>query len=135
MLRSLIAACVVGAGIGVGSVPAYWSIQPDLEFDRPVVNYVEQTQGQSVAMSVPVKIYEQAGDFTLRVSIVDDQKHVVRSFNSETITSDSTYQVLTGAQLPVGTYYVYVVVAYRLNPIRDSNQTFQIAVLKVKGNQ
>jgi|SRR5471030_115899 len=133
MVRSLVIAFFTGVGI-VSLLPMYWYVQPDHEFDRPVVHLVEQQFGHSAVLDIPVKNFEIGKSTSLKVSIVDNQDNVVREFSSE-ITTDSKYKVLTGDQIPEGEYAVYVDVAYQLNPIRSSSQGFQLAVLRVKGTQ
>lgn len=110
----------------------YWMLEPNLEFEAPTVKMITQLQGNPVAIDVVTDHYLSAGRFRLQIIIATDQGIEVRKIDAAQIVVGKKYYVLTGADLLPGTYEVYAVIRYTLNPLRNITEYFVIAVLKVQ---
>lgn len=113
----------------------YWELESVLEFEAPTVKMITQIRGSPVAIDVVTDHYLSAGKFTLQIIIATDRGVEIKKINAAQIVVGKKYYVLTGADLPVGTYEIYAVVRYTLNPLRDITEYFIIALLKVEDTE
>jgi hypothetical protein len=123
---------LIGVIFGLTGISMYWMLEPSLEFTSPIVKMITQTKGDPVAIDVVTDNYLSAGQFSLQIVIATSDGTVVKEIDAAQIFVGKKYYVLTGADLQVGSYEVYAVIRYKLNPLRNITEYFVIAVLRVE---
>lgn len=123
---------LAGIILGLTGISIYWIFEPNLEFASPTVKVITQTRGYPVAIDVVTDNYITAGEFGLQIMILTPEGAILKKIDAAQIIIGKKYYVVTGADLPTGTYDVYAVIRYKLNPFRNITEYFVIAFLKVE---
>lgn len=111
----------------------FWAFQPDIEIKPSAPVVLNQAEGESIDIDVPVENYAQAlQDFTLRAEIRNQKGRRINQTDAIQYESGMNYKFVTNRGMPRGIYEAHVMVGYRLNPIRSSELDFPLAIIHVE---
>ena len=117
----------------VAMTMGFWWLQPDVAIETTAVTVLNQVEGQSLALDVPAEIYASAlKDFTMHAEIRNLRGNRVSQTDAIQYESGMNYKFLTNRNMPVGRYEAHVVVGYQLNPLRESELDFPLAIIYVE---
>lgn len=118
---------------GVALTLAFWYLQPDVEIERNTVAVLNQVEGESLAIDVPVENYASVlQDFTLRAEIRNYRGKRIGQTDAVNYEPGMNYKFVTNRNMTGGRYEAHVIVGYQLNPLRASELDFPLAVIYVE---
>lgn len=113
-------------------IPSYWYLDPGYIFATPPQQVINQVEGTSMAVSVPIEDYVDVVDsLSIYTQVTDMAGTVVQRTPPLTPYPKEHYRVITHSKLPVGDFYIVLCVVYRSNPIKWQLAQVPLGILHV----
>ncbi len=119
--------------VAVLAVTFYWLTESDVWIDPAKVIIVTQVKGISTAIEVPTQPYSKAlSRFKLKTLIRSSRGRLLNQTAEIEYSPGMKYMFVTPADLDLGRYEASVMVTYRVNLLKTSEQEFPLAIIYVE---
>lgn len=131
-IKFLVWSVIAGIIFGLTGINTYWMLEPTTTIYKPIVQVIQQHQGENSTIVIHPEAYRNLYEFQLSVNVIDSSGFIVDSMQVKNLRGGRKYAMLAGIGLTPGVFEVVATVSYQLNPLRTISQEIQIAILRVK---